>query len=585
MTDLNSKIKTLQDLRNKNVQKRYIEHIRYPRFRNLEDNTRIDFDFPITFFVGKNGGGKSSTLQSLYGCPKGYSLGNFWFTTELDPIKEFENKRNCFIYGYKNKKATLEVIKQRIHRDKNPDYWETADPVKMYDMVGERAEPIDKSVVYIDFRSELSAFDKFMYFTQFSKTNKFSSKQDYLRYHSQKLKTAYETNTIVNLYGQNRTRKKTLLDKNQIDIINNILGKDYTKVEILEHRLFREWGTSIRLKSPSLHYSEAYAGSGETAIVKLIHKIYSADEESLILLDEPETSLHSGAQRRLMDFILDVSIKKKHQFVISTHSPFLIENMPDNSIKVFSTLKNTGKFIINSERNYKEAFHELEVENKEIVNILVEDWFAKLLLDNLLEKIGEDTKSLFDVKYLPGGASDINQRLTTIMEFSKNTFVLFDGDQKHIADHIDLKAIPLNEQDTLENLRKLIKTQTDCDIKFYLDGGNKDNTEQEIDLCKKYLNFYKDVVFYFPENIPEDIVWDEEYAENRLKSLCPEKNLKEIIKDAKDSKEMLYKLCLELYGSSSHMKTLSLEFIRKWLNKKNESFNNIKTIIDKLKKA
>lgn len=109
MTKINSKISCLQRIRDKGLHTTYIEHIRYPRFRNLDDNSQINFNFPITFLVGKNGGGKSSTLQSLYGCPQGYSLGDYWFTTELDPIKEFKNERNCFIYGYK---IVLTPIKQ-----------------------------------------------------------------------------------------------------------------------------------------------------------------------------------------------------------------------------------------------------------------------------------------------------------------------------------------------------------------------------------------------------------------------------------------------------------------------------------------
>src|SRR5699024_7050320 len=110
--------------------------------------------------------------------------------------------------------------------------------------------------------------------------------------------------------------------------------------------------------------------------------------ESLILLDEPETSLHSGAQKRLMLFLLQECIKKKHQVIISTHSPFLIEKMPDESIKVFSTLNSNGKFIISNDRNYKEAFHELEIENTTKTIILVEDKTAKLIIDKVLERLG-----------------------------------------------------------------------------------------------------------------------------------------------------------------------------------------------------
>jgi predicted ATPase len=577
---------TLQQLRARNVYQRYIEHIRFPFFRNLETDTKITFDFPITFLVGKNGGGKSSTLQSLYGCPKGYSLGDYWFTTQLDPIKEFDKNRNCFIYGFKDGNNINEVIKQRIHRKNNPDYWETAKPIITYGMLNStRFSPIDKNVIYLDFRSELSAFDKFFHFLE-SSSRIHKTKQDFLRFYSNKLKEAFDENKIISYYGRDRNKLKITLTQPETKIVSDILRKEFETIELIEHNLFKDWGTSIRLKQKNIHYSEAFAGSGETAIVILVHKIFNAPEESLILLDEPETSLHSGAQKRLMSFLLEQCIKKKHQVVISTHSPFLIENMPDESIKVFSTLTSNGKFIINNNRSYKEAFHELEIENTNRKIILVEDQTAKILLDKVLEKLGKQTQDIFEIKYLPGGAKDINQRLTTIMEISDNTFVLFDGDEKKLSAHIDLSTIPPNEQDTSAKLLALIKEQVGCDIKFHQDGGNqaKDLKEkQNSDLAKKYLEYYKENVFYLPENIPEDIIWDEEFAEKLLKLFHPTKDISTIIKKATNSKDLIFNFCQECYGENSQYESTILQFTTNWLNKEDENYIFICNIIKNLK--
>jgi len=581
-----TRITTLQQLRSNEVHKQYIEHIRYPFFRNLEANTKITFDFPITFLVGKNGGGKSSTLQSLYGCPKGYSLGDYWFTTELDPIKEFDKNRNCFIYGSKNGNAVNEVIKQRIHRDGNPDYWETAKPMVGFGMSNKkRFSPIEKNVIYLDFRSELSAFDKFFHFLNFT-SQKHKTKQDYLRHYSKKLKEAFDKNNIITYRNVTKNKPKITLTDLETKIVSEILRKEFESIEIIEHNLFKDWGISIRLKQKDINYSEAFAGSGETAIVILVHKIFNAPEESLILLDEPETSLHSGAQKRLMSFLLEQCIKKKHQVVISTHSPFLIENMPDNSIKVFSTLTSNGKFIISSNRSFREAFHELEIENTHKKTILVEDKTAKMLIDKILEKLGKSTQDIFEIKYLPGGADDINQRLTTIMEISENTSVFFDGDQKKVATPIDLLTIAPNEQDTSAKLSELIKKQTGCEIKFYLDGGNqsKDLKEkQTLDLAKKYLDFYKENVYYLPENIPEDIIWDENFAENLLKLLHPTKDFSTILGNAKNSKDKIFAFCTEFYGENSQYQSTILNFTTNWLNKEDENYNYICDLLKKLK--
>ncbi len=486
------------------------------------------------------------------------------------------------------KKAILcnEVIKQRIHRNNDPDYWETAKPILSYGMPNKkRFSPIDKNVVYLDFRSELSAFDKFFHFLNFT-SQKHKTKQDYLRHYSKKLKEAFDKNNIITYRNAIKNKAKIILTEPETKIVSEILRKEFETIEIIEHNLFKDWGISIRLKQKSINYSEAFAGSGETAIVILVHKIFNAPDESLILLDEPETSLHSGAQKRLMSFLLEQCIKKKHQVVVSTHSPFLIENMPDKSIKVFSTLSSNGKFIINNDRSYKEAFHELEIENTSKKIILVEDKTAKIVLDKILEKLGKATQDIFEIKYLPGGAKDINQRLTTIMEISNNTFVFFDGDEKKLSNHIDLGTIPPNEQDTSAKLLALIKEQVGCDIKFHLDGGNQSKELKELqtkNLAIKYLEFYKKSVFYLPLNLPEDIIWDEEFAEKLLNLLQPNKDISEIITNSNNSKELIFNFCKECYGESSQYESTILQFTTNWLNKEDKNYIYIKDLINQLK--
>lgn len=85
--------------------------------------------------------------------------------------------------------------------------------------------------------------------------------------------------------------------------ISKILGKDYVSIKIARHRLYRIEGISIYVKTKtSSNYSEANAGSGETAIIELVDKIERASDHALILLDEPEISIHPSAQERLQEY-------------------------------------------------------------------------------------------------------------------------------------------------------------------------------------------------------------------------------------------------------------------------------------------
>lgn len=100
----------------------YIEYMVFPHYKNLEPNSRIELNFPMTILIGKNGSGKSSTLHAFYGAPKGYSTGEYWFSTNIDPIVETgDSERNRYFYGYKeNSKSYIkEVRKARIKRSES----------------------------------------------------------------------------------------------------------------------------------------------------------------------------------------------------------------------------------------------------------------------------------------------------------------------------------------------------------------------------------------------------------------------------------------------------------------------------------
>lgn len=109
-------ISSIQRMKECGCFKNYIEYIQFPFYKNLVEHSRINFDFPMTVLIGKNGGGKSSTLHALYGAPKGYTCSDFWFSTEVDPIAE--GGINRYFYGYRESSDSgiKEVMKTRMKR-------------------------------------------------------------------------------------------------------------------------------------------------------------------------------------------------------------------------------------------------------------------------------------------------------------------------------------------------------------------------------------------------------------------------------------------------------------------------------------
>lgn len=570
------KLRNLQRIKDSGQFLKYIEHLRYPRFKNMEPNSRIDFNFPITFLVGKNGSGKSSILHSLYGAPNNNNIGDYWFETATDPIID-NNLRNRYIYGYKINRVINEVLYQRAPRVGNPDYWETARPLRSLQMPNrERANPIDMTVEYLDFRSELNAFDKFFYFLEYRR-ERFPRKQDFLRFFSKKLKRAFDNNSIEHYYNQ-RNERKVALPPNLIGKISEILGKSYSSIEIIKHNFFKDWGYSIKVTSESKVYTEAFAGSGESAVILLLYKISLLPNNSLIILDEPETSLHPGAQRRLIEYLIDSSISKKHQIVVSTHSPDIIEGMPNEAIKTIYTTENNKFDIINSQ-NYNLAFIELDKLSQVKKTILYEDTLVGKICNTVLQSLNPDYKRVLDLQISSGGSKEIFKRIAHIMDLPSEIIIVFDGDQKRDDIVIDTDSFTVQQSNDLDFLKQKVKDKTDVEIRFSLDGGNAANTEQNIAKHTQYLNFINDNVKYFPLELPEDIIWNEAYAIEKVTSILGENNYLPL---GTNSKEKFHNLCLKLFGNTSNYEALIDEFIIKWKINRDPNYVEIERMLTEI---
>ena len=583
---------TIRLMKARGAFRNYIDYIQFPYFRNLEKSTRITFDFPLTVFVGQNGSGKSSTLHALYGAPMRNTPFEFWFSTAVDPVLEVSDggDRHCFFYAYKDSGGNpLEVLKLRIFKRNNPDYWETSRPIVSYGMAqlpgGQRNQPVEKDLVYIDFRSELSAFDKYFYFKNPSRTKTIKNKQDYLRKYSKFLKQIIDniTPSIVR-YGIKQNEPVRNLTRQELDNISEILGRTYISGKLIKHKLFEEWGYSAFFITSTYSYSEAFAGSGEMAVVRLVTELLSAPRYALVLLDEPEVSLHPGAQKRLKHFILELIRQKQLQVVISSHSPSIIEDLPPNAIKVFSQMPD-GKFHVTNSMHPEEAFFHLEQSNPNKKTIIVEDLLAKQLVLAVLKAMGEHTESLFDVTYYSGGASVIKNHFITVYSREANSkhFVLLDGDQRPATGHFDPNSIIFLEQTTQRYKAEILK-QTGSDVQFYPDGNADEGAraDQEKELRNLYLKCYLRNVYYLPKNHPEEIIWDQAVAESFLTTLSKPQFISQV-QGAISIKEKLRLLSLALTGDNSGIDTIEKMLLQHWIQKNDESFDEIVRIISILR--
>lgn len=438
----------------------YLRHIRFPRYRNLVNGTSIEFDFPITAIVGPNGTNKTSVLRAIQGCPDYENLGNYWFGTPLDPISGKDRPR--FIHGWRADSTgeVVESVKQREPSGKE-DYFEPARPrdhmAQMVEGVGdlntgrgsanrrERSETrwnaINKEVVYIDFRSELSAFDKYFHHNSYRRRRKDPStlpdqrrsKKNLIRERAASLKRAIDGRLTSNKLGSiERILTVTMdFDEDQIGFVSDILGRQYTRIRLIEHGFFDVSGWTALLGSNGAQYSEAWAGSGEFAVVQMVRLLTTCEDSSLVILDEPEVSLHPAAQKRLADLLRLVVVQKSLQIVMSTHSPTLIEQLPPEAIKVLQ-LRSDGQVELRSQRSHpNEAFVVLG-QSFSKPTIYVEDRLAAAVTTYALRMRNSTLAESVDVRVYPGGARSITTRAVATWSVggTEKVLVMLDGDMK-----------------------------------------------------------------------------------------------------------------------------------------------------------
>jgi len=538
-------IDTISNLYEKKIIENQINRINITNFRNFTPNTSIDFKFPLTVFVGKNGTGKSTVMKIIKGSkePAEVFIETTLETHEID-LAEFSVEINNVEYIYQRKKLNLWTSNKKLNQK--------------------------LSILDIDTKKVVGAFDKnFLYDSVGQKFNR-ENQVNYLIKQTKK----------INQNRLDRSSKKKLLYFNheQLSALNNILQKNYKSISIMNHRYFNgTWGTTVIFQDDR-NYTEYNSGGGEFALAMIIIKVSCTQRESVVLIDEPEIALHPGAQKRLLKWLLEIIIRKKIQIIMCTHSSTIIEHLPKKCIKCFSAVNQTT-INIRQDVIASEAFHELEINHFDKKAIIVEDSLARDILLSIIKEEGYN--NTFEIQYSSGGASYIKTQIIPTLAKMKftNYFIFFDGDQFK-GDRVDMSDL-LEKDKTTETLSKLFLKILDVNsktINWGIDGNRKKGTSNQDQLnryIEDYLSYFNHYVDFLPCQIPEDIIFDIHYASN----IYPEIE-RESLNTCKNSKERFQYLAKEMNLDTQTLYTL---FISNFIKRKKESseYNEILTILNK----
>ncbi|MBH0129976.1 ATP-dependent endonuclease [Salinibacterium sp. NK8237] len=500
----------------------FIRLVRFPRFKNLANGSQITFDYPITALIGPNGTNKSSILRALQGCPSQYNIGDYWFDTPLDRIEGGDGDQvkdpHRYIHGYRTPSGfNAEVIKTRVGKaSRGLDYFETSAPRSRDGMKNmpapsvtvdgafrkkTRWRPIEKEVVYLDFRQELPAYDILMSFNWRRQKNDVDSKKKRIR------RVGHHVNGALNdleseheLYGANRILEAAEeLGAAELAAVGRILQREYESIRLVKHDFFGVEGYTASLKTRHREYSEAYAGSGEFATIMMVLAIAQAPEASLILLDEPETSLHPGAQRELMRYIAEQCLDRKHQVVLATHSPAMVEELPDSARKLLDIDPADGRVrVLAQTATSNEAFSRIGAQFSQ-KTILVEDELAKAYVERVARIRGSDFLSSIEIVCVPGGAATIARRVIPVQApLESMCSVLFDGDQRPDSLPRDVNSVPDGE---LQGVLDALGISKESLIR---DGGSGNSEAQLRKARHTTLGWYLKRVGFLPLDVSPD---------------------------------------------------------------------------------
>ncbi|BAZ28149.1 SMC domain protein [Cylindrospermum sp. NIES-4074] len=176
----------------------------------------------------------------------------------------------------------------------------------------------------------------------------------------------------------------------------SVVPRDNSDVEIIV------WTIEPKFNRDDLSLPLSLCGSGVSQVLAIVYILVSSEEARTIIIDEPQSFLHPGAARKLIETIKQFP---QHQYFIATHSPDIITTAdPSNIIKLQYQDCETTASVVNSKEieSQQDILDELGVRLSDVFgadNILwvegeTEEKCFPLILKKVLDKQLRGTKIL-----------------------------------------------------------------------------------------------------------------------------------------------------------------------------------------------
>jgi Fe-S cluster assembly ATPase SufC len=404
-----------------NLYKNIVQRIRFSGVEGLKDNFEVEFKSTIHAICGKNGVGKSSFLKSLYRVLSG---------NIIEEDKRFDNVQ----YEVEGKLGSQNVL--FTHADTH----------------------FYTNVYYLESSKLCSEILTFLKTTE----------------NIEELKDGIEINQIFN--G----------DKTK-EIIEQIIGKKYKSIDIYEISSVLGDDTVFPFfeieDSYGVKYSNLGMGMGEFHCLYITWYLNWVENDSLVLIEEPENFISVYSQEYLIHYIAKIAADNKLWSVISTHSYQILSSIGFNNATIIS--RATSKSSIPLANRHKNSYLRALGLNPTFKGaIFVEDYCAAVFTKFLIRKYYPEL--LFDFQIVELRCDSNLEKIIKHFEPNINIdyefIVVFDADQSSklkslFNKNIYFTALPANSPeppekviyDTLTSKIDLISERLDVSGEYLAD--------------------------------------------------------------------------------------------------------------------
>lgn len=364
---------------------------------------RVEFPFPIVAVSGENGSGKSSIIQAAASVYRADTITAAKYASEFFPQTAWDQIARAEI-----KFSTREGTKRTEGSIRKPtERWK-----------GNSERPL-RAVMYFDLSRVLPVSGRVGYAKiAKSRHKEISAKQ---------------------------------FEQERLGRLSFILGHQYSSAKMALSDVDDERTIPV-LQRNRADYSGYHQGQGETTITELIQA--DLPKYSLILIDEIESSLHPRAQRRLVRDLAEVARQRELQIILTTHSPFVLEELPEQARLQIFWDGSERKMMMGVSAQF--ALSRMDDVGHPDCEVYVEDEASKVFLTEILSQRAKDF--LWRIEIMTCGAASVAYQLGQMVysgRFPRPVGVFLDGDCKAVDGCALLPGGDSPELAVFEGLRKL----------------------------------------------------------------------------------------------------------------------------------